>query len=98
MLTQTLRKLQRDGLITRTVTAAVPARVDYELTPLGETLLPVQRGVKAWAEGHIAEVHAARAHYDERDRTGREHQRSAPHRSSATGPDRRGGSPITADP
>jgi DNA-binding HxlR family transcriptional regulator len=60
LLTQTLRKLERDGLITRRVTAAVPVRVDDELTALGETLLPVQRGIKAWAEGHIAEVHAAR--------------------------------------
>jgi DNA-binding HxlR family transcriptional regulator len=64
MLTQTLRKLEREGLLTRTVTASVPARVDYELTPLGETLLPVQRAIKAWAETHIEDVHQARARYD----------------------------------
>lgn len=66
MLTQTLRKLERDGLVERTVTASVPARVDYELTPLGRSLLPIQRAIKAWAEGHIEEVHAARGRYDDR--------------------------------
>ncbi|MET8253635.1 helix-turn-helix domain-containing protein [Micromonospora sp. NPDC005197] len=64
MLTQTLRKLERDGLVSRSVTASVPARVDYRLTPLGESLLPVQRAIKAWAETHIAEVHEARDRYD----------------------------------
>ena len=64
MLTQTLRKLERDGLVDRSVTVGVPARVDYQLTPLGESLLPVQRAIKAWAETHIGEVHAARARYD----------------------------------
>jgi DNA-binding HxlR family transcriptional regulator len=43
----------------------VPVRVDYELTALGLTLLPVQRAIKAWAEEHIDEVHAARAAYGE---------------------------------
>ncbi|MCO8275022.1 helix-turn-helix transcriptional regulator [Actinoplanes sp. TRM 88003] len=65
MLTQTLRKLERDGLVARRVTAAVPVRVDYELTGLGHELLPLQRAIKAWAETHIAQVHAARAVYDE---------------------------------
>ncbi len=64
MLTQTLRKLERDGLISRTVTASVPVRVDYELTALGETLLPVQRAIKYWAETHIEQVASARANYD----------------------------------
>jgi DNA-binding HxlR family transcriptional regulator len=66
MLTQTLRKLERDGLVRRTVVPAVPVRVDYELTGLGHSLLPVQRAVKDWAESHIAEVHRARSHYDVR--------------------------------
>lgn len=61
MLTQTLRRLERDGLVSRTVTPSVPVRVDYELTALGQTLLPVQRAIKTWAETHIEEVHAARA-------------------------------------
>jgi DNA-binding HxlR family transcriptional regulator len=64
MLTQTLRKLERDGLVARTVTAAVPVQVSYELTPLGHELLPLQRAIKGWAEAHIDEVHRARAAYD----------------------------------
>jgi DNA-binding HxlR family transcriptional regulator len=64
MLTQTVRTLERDGLISRTVTPTVPVRVDYEVTELGRTLLPVQRAIKAWAESHIDEVRAARAEYD----------------------------------
>jgi len=64
MLTQTLRGLERDGLVTRTVTPTVPVRVDYELTPLGESLLDVLRHVKDWAESHMDEVDAARAVYD----------------------------------
>ncbi len=66
MLTQTLRKLEREGLVSRTVGVGDPPRVDYALTPLGVSLLPVQLAVKAWAESHIAEVHAARSAYDER--------------------------------
>ena len=64
MLTQTLRSLERDGMITRTVTPSVPVRVDYELTPLGSSLLPVMRSIKAWAEANIEQVEAARAVYD----------------------------------
>jgi DNA-binding HxlR family transcriptional regulator len=65
MLTQTLRKLERDGLVARTVTASVPPRVDYELTALGHDLVPVQRAIKAWAEAHIDAIHSARARYDD---------------------------------
>ncbi|MFE6862676.1 winged helix-turn-helix transcriptional regulator [Nocardia sp. NPDC057668] len=64
MLTQTLRNLERDGLVTRTVTAAVPVRVDYELTDLGRSLLPVMHAIKSWAEHHMDEVHTARTRYD----------------------------------
>lgn len=64
MLTETLRKLERDGLLTRSVTPAVPVRVDYELTTLGASLLPVQRAIKDWAEQHIEEVHHAHRSYD----------------------------------
>jgi DNA-binding HxlR family transcriptional regulator len=66
MLTQTLRSLERDGMVTRTVTAGVPVRVDYELTPLGERLGTVLRAVKVFAEANIAEITAARAAYDAR--------------------------------
>src|SRR3954454_11040819 len=65
MLTQTLRTLERDGLLTRTVTPSVPVTVTYELTPLGQSLLPVVSAIKDWAETHIKDVHAARAVYDD---------------------------------
>ncbi|TDC47077.1 transcriptional regulator [Actinomadura sp. KC345] len=64
MLTQTLRGLERDGLVTRTVTPSVPVRVDYELTPLGLSLLEIMRHLKDWAETHMSEVDAARTAYD----------------------------------
>jgi DNA-binding HxlR family transcriptional regulator len=64
MLTQTLRTLERDGLVTRTVTATVPVTVTYELTGLGRSLLRVIAGLKVWAESHMDEVLAARASYD----------------------------------
>ena len=64
MLTQTLRTLERDGPVTRTVTPSVPVRVDYELTDLGYTLLPVLRAVKEWSETHFAEIQSARDAYD----------------------------------
>ncbi|AZM92778.1 helix-turn-helix domain-containing protein [Streptomyces sp. W1SF4] len=65
MLTQTLRHLERDGLVSRTVIPAVPVRVEYELTELGRSLLPVMSAIKDWAEEHMDEVRAARAVYDE---------------------------------
>ena len=64
MLTQTLRTLERDGLVTRTVTPSVPVRVDYELTELGDSLAQLVTAVKTWAETHFDEVHAARERYD----------------------------------
>jgi DNA-binding HxlR family transcriptional regulator len=64
MLTQTLRRLERDGLVTRTVTPSVPVRVDYALTPLGHNLAPVIGAIKLWAEAHMDEVLAARDVYD----------------------------------
>lgn len=66
MLTQTLRNLERDGLVSRTVTPSVPVRTDYELTPLGHSLLDTLRLLKEWAEAHMPEVDAARARYDAR--------------------------------
>jgi DNA-binding HxlR family transcriptional regulator len=64
MLTQTLRNLERDGILIRSITPAVPVRVSYQLTPLGESLLPVVRAVKQWAEQNMPAVQAAREHYD----------------------------------
>ncbi|GAA2294577.1 helix-turn-helix domain-containing protein [Nonomuraea roseoviolacea subsp. roseoviolacea] len=66
MLTQTLRALERDGLVARSVTPSVPVRVDYELTPLGHSLQPVMRAIKDWAESNIEQVIAARDTYDAR--------------------------------
>ena len=67
MLTQTLRKLERDGMISRTVTPSVPVRVDYELTPLGRSLHSVVLQFKTWAESHMDDVIAARETYDGAD-------------------------------
>ena len=64
MLTQTLRSLERDGLLTRTVTASVPVTVTYELTDLGRSLQVVMAGLKDWAESHMDDVVDARASYD----------------------------------
>ena len=64
MLTQTLRSLERDGLLTRTVTPTVPVTVTYELTDLGLSLHQVMRDVKAWAESHMDQVLANRDRHD----------------------------------
>jgi DNA-binding HxlR family transcriptional regulator len=64
MLTQTLRSLERDGLVTRTVTPTVPVTVTYELTELGLSLQQVMYGIKMWAERHMDEVLANRDRYD----------------------------------
>lgn len=66
MLTQTLRSLERDGLLTRTVTPTVPVTVTYELTALGLSLQQVMLGIKDWAEAHMDEVLANRDVYDAR--------------------------------
>jgi DNA-binding HxlR family transcriptional regulator len=66
MLTVTLRGLERDGLITRTVHPTVPPRVDYALTPMGRTLLDTVRSLVEWADEHLADIDTARAAYDRR--------------------------------
>jgi DNA-binding HxlR family transcriptional regulator len=66
MLSATLRQLERDGLVTRTVHPVVPPRVDYELTALGSTLLETTQALVAWTEAHQAEIAEARSRYDER--------------------------------
>lgn len=66
MLTQTLRVLERDGLVRREVTPSVPVRVDYSLTPLGESLRALMAGFKAWAEANFEAVDTARTDYDAR--------------------------------
>src|SRR5258705_6008655 len=64
VLTQTLRTLERDGLLTRTVYAEVPPRVEYALTPLGETLIKPLAALREWAEGHIEAIIDAQTGYD----------------------------------
>lgn len=67
MLTVTLRQLERDGLVRRTVHPVVPPRVDYELTPLGGTLHTTIRSLVTWTELHQNEIAAAREAYDARE-------------------------------
>ena len=66
MLTLTLRGLERDGLVTRTVFPTVPPRVDYALTDLGRSLLGPISALGAWAFGHRMQIDAARLTYDAR--------------------------------
>ncbi len=66
MLTQTLRSLERDGLVARAVTPTVPVTVTYEPTDLGLSLQQVMWGVKVWAEAHMDEVLVNRKEYDNR--------------------------------
>ncbi|GAB2784841.1 helix-turn-helix domain-containing protein [Streptomyces chlorus] len=64
MLTQTLRALERDGLLTRTVTPTVPVTVTYELTDLGLSLHHLTRGLRQWAQTHMDQVLTSREKYD----------------------------------
>ena len=65
MLTLSLRGLERDGLVTRTVTPTIPPRVDYELTELGISLRQPVKALGEWAIEHIACIRAAQQRYDE---------------------------------
>jgi DNA-binding HxlR family transcriptional regulator len=64
MLTTTLRQLERDGMVTRTVYPTIPPRVDYELTDLGRDLLVPVRRLGDWARANIARIEDARRRYD----------------------------------
>lgn len=64
MLTLTLRALERDGLVTRTVTPTIPPRVDYELTKLGHSLLRPVNNLAEWARSNAAVMQKARAKFD----------------------------------
>lgn len=72
MLTQTLRELERNGLVNRIDHLEVPPRVEYELTTLGRSLAETIRKLDGWAEANIAEVLAARAAFEARDTTKRQ--------------------------
>ncbi|WP_448655720.1 winged helix-turn-helix transcriptional regulator [Microbacterium lacticum] len=66
MLTLTVRQLERDGIVTRTVFPEVPPRVEYELTELGKTLFVPARAIAGWAVAHHDEIERARTAYDAR--------------------------------
>jgi len=65
-LTQTLRTMERDGLVLRTVYPTIPPRVDYELTDLGRSVIALMAGIKSWSEQHVEEILAARERFDQR--------------------------------
>jgi DNA-binding HxlR family transcriptional regulator len=67
MLTLTLRALERDGLVTRTVYPSVPPRVEYELTALGRSLLQPVSALAVWAIDHRGAIDGARSKFDARD-------------------------------
>ena len=66
MLTVTLRGLERDGIVTRTIHPVIPPRVEYALTPMGRTLLDTIGQLVTWTDSHLPEIEAARAAYDAR--------------------------------
>jgi DNA-binding HxlR family transcriptional regulator len=66
MLTHTLRMLERDGMVRRTVTPVIPPRVDYELTDLGRSLLDPVRSLGEWAQANLDAIGAARVAFDAR--------------------------------
>ena len=69
MLTQTLRALERNGLVQRVVYPVVPPVVEYSLTPLGQTLIEPVQALAAWAYGHLPEVAQSQKAYDQHDHT-----------------------------
>ncbi len=71
MLTLTLRGLERDGLVTRTVFPTIPPRVEYELTTLGRTLRKPIQTLAKWAQDNREEIQQARNHYDAKKPAGR---------------------------
>jgi DNA-binding HxlR family transcriptional regulator len=64
MLSQTLKSLERDGLVHRRAIATVPVTVEYSITPLGRTLAATVDGLRVWAETYIGEVQRAQKRYD----------------------------------
>ena len=68
MLTLTLRNLEKDGLVTRTVHPQVPPRVEYELTATGKSLIPPALALAGWAIEHVPHIEASRAAYQPRTR------------------------------
>jgi DNA-binding HxlR family transcriptional regulator len=65
VLTQKLRELERDGIITRKIYASIPPKVEYRLTPLGQTLIDLLDAIRLWAESHIEGMLEAQSEYDQ---------------------------------
>jgi DNA-binding HxlR family transcriptional regulator len=65
VLTQRLRQLERDGLVSRTFYPGIPPRVEYEITDLGRSLAPVFASLATWAQDHLGDVEKARTSYDD---------------------------------
>ncbi|GAA1648929.1 hypothetical protein GCM10009828_092850 [Actinoplanes couchii] len=63
MLTLTLRNLERDGLVSRTIYAEVPPRVEYALTPIGESLIPPALALASWAIDHVPQIEENRTRF-----------------------------------
>jgi DNA-binding HxlR family transcriptional regulator len=66
MLIQTLRNLERDGLISRRVYPVVPPKVEYQISQLGHSLTPILDAIVAWSYGNLTKVHSARAAYEKK--------------------------------
>ena len=71
MLTLTLRGLERDGLIKRTMFPTIPPRVDYELTDLGRSLWAAVEPLGLWANNHVSDIHKSREKFDKKSKTGK---------------------------
>lgn len=65
MLTQTLRDMERDGLVVRTVYSVMPPRVEYAISPLGQTIIEPLTALSAWAEAHMPQVRVAQRAFDQ---------------------------------
>lgn len=63
-LTSSLRSMERNGVVIRTVYPSIPPKVEYSLSPLGRSVVTLMSGVKEWAEHHVDEILLAREHYD----------------------------------
>jgi DNA-binding HxlR family transcriptional regulator len=66
MLTNTLRRLERDGLVRREIYPVIPPKVEYSLTPLSETLIPIFEEIYQWTGEHLSEIEQAQEQYDKR--------------------------------
>jgi DNA-binding HxlR family transcriptional regulator len=64
VLTERLRQLERDGFVARAYYPEIPPRVEYEMTPLGQTLVPVFQALTIWSDHHLGDVQAAQRDYD----------------------------------